>query len=575
MIFGYDCKATVIAAGNMFGYDIFTGEDFVKPFVEGETLQLLYPPDHGNSGSNFEFDSHLGSTVLGIFAQERGRSTVYHPETAGLIINPDSVYPYQSEIDITTLPTFNSGLRPISDRDVTADNGIDSFLLKGSVIVGSVSGAKRFYAGPFKGFTKEIECVCEGATAVNELDGMDCKGNLKGSYYEDGFSPVLCNLFNYSDQPRTIIDVATPFNPLFMSNTPYSELDYTWINTRNRFKRPVPYSMESDSGKGVSAVLISSRHAIVSASTDIDNLNLRFYSAVSGFITPTVSSSVNTFKQMWDVIGFVDENSSAEVLAKYNEMAAYFDDIKVITFTGNLPSDIQPIQLIDAYGSSPVFYGLAIGQEARGHHGTFCPPFTGSSFNPSVLPTLLFKGSDACVNIPSSELHEMGNTVRTTAVVRGDNGSPVITYYRGKPVFLGLVTGAGYTYYSDPKKLVAFASLHGTGIGSSKPITFPWGTTWTPISFLNQYLSLSGVSAKSVVLTRETVDTNQTYPYPSVAFGTVAPTSKSRRAQLRNTDPSVGVKISEGGLDKFVNKPYLQPESNGEIGTTVTIDFTA
>ena len=278
---------------------------------------------------------------------------------------------------------------------------------------------------------------------------------------------------------------------------------------------------------------------------------------------------------MWDAIGFINENSSAETLAKFNEMAAYFDDIKIITFASNLPSDITPIELIDPYTSSPVFYGLAIGQEARGHHGTFCPPFDGSTFSPTSLPTLLFKGSDACTNMPSTQLQQMENTMRTTAVVRGDNGSPVITYYRGKAVFIGLVTGAGYTYYSDPTKLTAFASLRGTGIGSSKPITFPWGATWTPFSFLNQYLSLSGVSAKSVSLTRSSTDTNQTYPYPSIAFGTVVPTTTSRRARLVNTDPRIGVKVSEGGLDKFVNRAYLQPETNQEMGTTVSIDFTA
>jgi hypothetical protein len=144
MIFGNDCKATVIAAGNMMGYDIFTGSDFVKPFVEGEQLQLLYPPDHGNSGSNYLFDSHLGSTVFGIFSGERGRQTLYYPETNGIVINADVVLPYQSEIDITTLPTFNTGLRPVTDRDMTGDNGVDAFSLKGSIIVGSQSGAKRF-----------------------------------------------------------------------------------------------------------------------------------------------------------------------------------------------------------------------------------------------------------------------------------------------------------------------------------------------------------------------------------------------------------------------------------------------
>ncbi len=574
MIFGKDCKATVIAAGNMMGYDIFTGSDFVKSFVHGEKLELLYPPDHGNSGSNYMFDSHLGSTVLGLFSGERERTTFYFPETEGILINPDSVFPYQTEIDITTLPTFNSGVRPITDRSITADNGVDAFPLKGSIIVGSVSGAKRFYAGPFKGFTKELECVCEGGTAVNDLDGMDCKGNLKGSYYERGYSPLVHDLLNYSDQPRTIVDINTPFNSSFMTNTPYQGLDYTWGNVINRFKRPVPYSMFSNSGKGVSAVVLSNTCAMVSAEADIDNENLQFYSGLSGFITPAVDSSVTTFKQMWDAIGFVDENSSAEILAKFNEMKEYFDDIKIIKFSSSLPSDIIPIELIDIYQSDPIFYALTISQEKRGHHGTFCPPIN-NTFDPSTLPTLLFKESDACDRMPSMNSHVMNNTSRTTAVVRGDIGSPVITYYQGDPVFLGFVTGAGYTYYSDPNRRTAFASLRGTGIGSTKPITFPWGATWTPFAILNQYLSLSGRGATNRALQRQPSDTNTTYPYPSIPFGTVTPTSTSRRASITNKNPSVGVKISESGIERFTNRPYSIPERNDEIGTTVSIDFTA
>lgn len=574
MIFGTDCKASVIAAGNMIGYNIFTGDDFVKPFIEGEQLQLLYPPDHGSSGSNYQFDSHLGTTVLGIFSGERSRTTIYFPETEGLSINADVVFPYQTELDITTLPTPSTGLRPISDRNITGDNGIDAFPLKGSIIVGSISGARRFYAGPFKGFTKELECVCEGATSVNELDGMDCKGSLKGSYYERGYTPQSHDLFNYSDQPRTIIDINAPFNTSFMANTPYHGLDYTWLNTRNRFKRPIPYSMFSNSGKGVSAVVLSNKHAMVSAEADIDNENLQFYSGISGFITPTVDSSVTTFKQMWDAIGFINENSSAETLSKFNEMKQYFDDIKIIKFNSSLPSDISPIELIDIYQSDPVFYALAIGQEGRGHHGTFCPPIS-NTFDPSILPTLLFKGSDACDRMPSMESHSMGNTLRTTAVVRGDNGSPVITYYQGDPVFLGFVTGAGYTYYSDPNRRIAFATLRGMGIGSTKPITFPWGATWSPFTFLNQYLSLSQANANNRVLQRQPSDTTTTYPYPPVSFGTVVPKDTSKRAQILNTDPRIGVKFSESGIERFTNRPYLMPEKNNEIGKTVSIDFTA
>jgi hypothetical protein len=159
--------------------------------------------------------------------------------------------------------------------------------------------------------------------------------------------------------------------------------------------------------------------------------------------------------------------------------------------------------------------------------------------------------------------------------VRGDNGSPVVTYYRGRTIFLGFVTGAGYTYYSDPNRRTAFASIRGMGIGSTKPITFPWGATWTPFAFLNQYLSLSGVSAKNRVLRRQSSDTSTTYPYPSIPFGTVTPTSTSRRSSLVNTDPRIGVKFSESGIERFTNRAYLIPERNDEIGTTVSIDFTA
>jgi hypothetical protein len=112
------------------------------------------------------------------------------------------------------------------------------------------------------------------------------------------------------------------------------------------------------------------------------------------------------------------------------------------------------------------------------------------------------------------------------------------------------------------------------GIGSTKPVTFPWGVSWSAFTFLNQYLSISGMAATNKQLIRESTDTNTTYPYPSIPFGTVTPTSTSRRASLVNTDPRIGVKFSESGIERFTNRPYLIPERNDEIGTTVSIDFT-
>lgn len=579
MIFGYQKKATVIAAKNLLGYDNFVNSDFTKEFIVGENLEISYPPDHQFAGTKYTNDwAGITGTVFGICVSEASRESRVFQENDVLNVNKDYAYPYQTNLEIQYLPSVNSGLRPITDRGVTADMGVDSFVIKGSVISGVSSGAKRFYAGPFKGFTKEIECVCEGATSMNLMDGTDCAGNLKGSYYEEGYAPHRLDLFKYSGEPKMRVDIGEPFNPTFMSDTPYQGLNYTWYNIHNREKRPIPYSMFTDSGKGVSAVLITQRHAIVSVEADIDASNLKFYSKSEGITSVSVSASVTTFKQMWDAIGFVDENSSTQILERYNELSKYFDDIKVITFSQPLPSDVVPVSVLDINQSDPIFFGMAIGQEARGHHGTFCPPLNKTDFNPASPSKLAFRQTNTCPYIPSTASHELSGTdgtERTVAVVRGDVGSPAITYYRGNPILIGLVSGAGYTYYADPMSHEAFALLRGTGIGSSKEILFPWGVAWSPKSFLNAYLGLVGQAVNTVSVVRSEADTNQTYPYPSVAFGTIVPKSKYRKAQLKNTDPRIGVKISEGGLDKFVNRPYLQPETNEETGTTVSIDFTA
>jgi hypothetical protein len=579
MIFGYQKKATVIAAQNLLGYDNFITSDFSKEFIQGENLEFLYPPDHELAGTKYAHD-YMGaaSTVFGTYIIEESREGREFQENSSLNVNKDFVYPYQTNLQIQYHSSVNSGLRPITDRGVTADLGVDSFIIKGSIISGVSSGAKRFYSGPFKGFTKEIECVCEGATSVNLMDGTDCKGNLKGSYYEEGYSPYKQDIFKYAGEPRMRVDFAQPFSTTFMEGTPYEGLDYTWLNIRDRSKRPIPYSMFTDSGKGVSAVLISPKHAIVSVESDIDVSNLKFYSSESGLTTATVATSVSTFKQMWDAIGFVSENTSPAVLEKYEELSSYFDDIKVITFAQALPDDISPIGIIDINTTDPIFFGLAISHEARGHHGIFCPPLNKTEFDPSILPRLTFKQTNYCPQIPSSASHELSGTdgtERTVAVVRGDVGSPVITYYRDVPVFLGLVSGAGYTYYSNPLSNTSFALLRGMGIGSSKEIVFPWGQSWSPLAFLNAYLALVGESVTSIVPIRAESDTNLSYPYPSVSFGTVTPKSTSRRASLVNTDPRIGVKFSESGIERFTNRPYLISERNDEVGTTVSVDFTS
>jgi len=577
MIFGSQKKATVIAANNLPGYDNFVTSDFSKEFTHGENLEISYPPDHILAGNKYTHDyTGIANTIFGNYILEQSRDIKVFEENSVLNVNKDYVYPYQSNFVIQYFPSVSSGLRPITDRGVTADMGVDAFIIKGSIISGISSGAKRFYAGPFKGFTKEIECICEGATAVNLMDGTDCKGNLKGGYYEEGYTPYKQDMFKYAGEPKMRVDFVQPINPTFMKDTPYEGLNYSWLNIRDRAKRPIPYSMFTDSGKGVSAVLITPRHAIVSAEADIDVSNLKFYSEASGLTTATVSTSVSTFKQMWDAIGFIDENSSSDVLLKYEELSSYFNDIKIITFAQALPNDITPVGIIDINSTDPIFFALAISQEARGHHGIFCPPINKTDFNPSVLPKLTFKQTNRCSDIPISASHELvgtDGTERTIAVVRGDVGSPVITYYQDSPVFVGLVSGAGYTYYSNPLSDISFALLRGVGIGSSKQILFPWGQSWSPLSFLNAYLRIVGQGVVSVVPVRSENDTNETYPYPAVTFGTVLPTT-SRKRMVVNKDQGVGVKFSESGGERYTNRPYLQTETINETGTTVSVDFT-
>jgi len=68
-------------------------------------------------------------------------------------------------------------------------------------------------------------------------------------------------------------------------------------------------------------------------------------------------------------------------------------------------------------------------------------------------------------------------------------------------------------------------------MGSSKPIQFPWGATFTPFSFLNAYLSIGGGSANTTQLIRTSFATNETYPYPPIDFES-GPSYRSTRIDV-------------------------------------------
>jgi hypothetical protein len=78
-------------------------------------------------------------------------------------------------------------------------------------------------------------------------------------------------------------------------------------------------------------------------------------------------------------------------------------------------------------------------------------------------------------------------------------------------------------------------------MGSSKPIQFPWGATFTPFSFLNAYLSIGGGSANTTQLRRTNFATNETYPYPPIDFESGPPYRSTRIDVLTE-----GTRIFEG-----------------------------
>jgi hypothetical protein len=504
MIFGNNGSISVIAAKNMVGYDIFLTSDFTKKFTNGESVSFYYPPEHPNANQKYQFGLVNGSKTTTPCTMSFEDPRTINSEDQELKLLRDFIYPYQTSLFLG-MNQNTASILPLSDDGMSGGSGYDGFLLKGSVIYGESSGAKRYYAGPFKGYSKEIESVCQGTTATNIMDGSDCLGWLKGSVYENGYDSKYHDLFSYPDEPKQKVDHRFPYNQFFMQNTPFADLNYSWLNVPNRKNRPIPYNMLGTSNKGTYTALITRKHALVLNSRDVAPENLVFYSLSQGLTSVAVSSSVNTFKEMWDAIGFVNENSNATTLANFNALSAYFNNIKILTLSSELPSDVTPISLYDNYGSDKVLYSMVFDQEGRGHHSAFCPPLTKDSI--SGTSDIRLDTNNTCNVISESMAFPTALSNTTTAkIMSGDIGSPVITYSDSVPVLMGFLSS--YDSVDD----AVIGTTTGLEIGSTKLYTFPWGYSYSPISILNLYLGLGGYQANSHQIRERTIDQ---YPYPN------------------------------------------------------------
>ena len=489
MIYGNDRVLRFIAAKNLPGYDSFITADFTKSFEHEEPLEILFPP-----GDNGSYEFPIGTegeggltTIVGNFLSETNRTE--HMEDSLLHFKKDFKYPYQSEISFRANPASTSPLS-IFNFD---------FIQEGSYIRGVNSGAYRFYAGPFKGYTKELENLCIFSTSMNDLDASDCDGFSQrlGSFYEPSYSPSIHDVFRYVGEPRMKVDPVNPFNPTFMSGNPFESLFYNWLNIWNRQNRPIPYNMTPEGTDY--CVLISPRHAILLAEKVFPR-SLCFYSNTEGFVTPTVEAEVSTFKEIWDAIGFVNENRDAETLAVFNEMAKHFEGIKILTFAEELPSDIQSPMLHDPNQSDSVFHAMMFGQEGRGHVCTICPPLKKDEidtckikFDPSgkcseILQLLNEKDCGCLSNTKTNVFFPLPSTKRISGsfgLEAGDRASPVITYKNNTPVLLGFVSNYDI---ADGNSIGVVKIL---GMGSTKQYTFPWGSSFAPIDILNRYIKLA------------------------------------------------------------------------------------
>jgi hypothetical protein len=215
MIFGNNGSISIIAAKNMVGYDIFLTSDFTKEFINGESVSFYYPPEHPNANQKYQFGLVNGSKTTTPCRLSSEDTRTIQSEDEELKLLRDFIYPYQTSL-VLGMNQNTSSILPLSDDGMSGGSGYDGFLLKGSVIYGESSGAKRYYAGPFKGYSKEVESVCQGTTAMNIMDGSDCLGWLKGSVYENGYDPKYHDLFSYSDEPKQKIDHRNPYNQFFM-----------------------------------------------------------------------------------------------------------------------------------------------------------------------------------------------------------------------------------------------------------------------------------------------------------------------------------------------------------------------
>jgi hypothetical protein len=552
MIFGAKKQYRVIASRTLPGYGAFITEHFQRNFIGGEPLVIYYPPDHPNEGTKYNYtilendDSGAeGLDVVGLFGGESTRSI------SGIEDTQDPPKPYHLDFYIIPFVGTNQDIHPL-----TNENGYDCFLLKASIIEGLSSGARRFYDGPFKGYSIESQDVCidgGGDVSLNTMDGSTCEGYLRGSYYEGGYSPIRHNIHRYAGVTNHVLDPVNPINQFYMSATPFGSLSMNWLALHNRENRPIPYRMQIDGGKGHAAALITKRHAVISGTKGY-GYPYRFYSPSEGIVNVSVEKSTATvgpfsadletrdFKNIWRGLGFRDPTGDVELTTTYNALMESFRDCTIVTFDKALPDDIVPVYLVDRNESDLIRWAMTVGQEGRGHVTYTCDSIKESArWQFSYCPKC--DGDEDVFLPPGCDIDDVGKFP-----VNGDLTAPLYTYSNNEVVFLGFMSeiidknfedldflGNDNTIMSrnSPPNYECFTNnpiefsrsgqlmqshyQSAWDIGNTKKYQLPWGYEISAFDLLNMWLALDGdYQADSIKFQATDNDTQSTYPYPII-----------------------------------------------------------
>lgn len=550
MIFSSKKQFKIIATKVLPGYANFTTEHFSRDFKGGETLVVYYPPDHPQAGTKYNYtvleesDSDAaGMEVMGLFSSESPRVRITDEDFL------DENKSYHLDFYVVPFPVKDQDIHPLTNA-----NGYDSFLIKGSIIEGQESGARRFYDGPFKRFTVESQDGCIevlGEATMNGLDGSSCDGYLKGSYYETGYDISRHNLRRYRGTTRHTLDPVDPRNSSFMQDTPFGLFDMTCLAFHDREKRPIPYRMDVG---GHAAVLITQKHAVISGTKGYA-YDYRFYSPSQGMITVNVVKSSATagpysadpatrdFKNIWKLLGFAEPDGREQLTNTYNSLMNSFRDCTIVTFDRELPDDVVPAILVDRNESDNIRWGMTIGQEGRSHLLYFCENIKiDVNWRSSYCPKC--EGDEDVYLPPGCFIDDFPR-----AFCNGDESSPLFTYYRGQdPVFLGflseigkneigfldyvrgenavMVRGSPPNYecftndpieYSRSGQLVVGTYYSAWDIANTTKYLLPWGYEISAQDLLKLWVQLDGdYDIDAVKFQAEIGDTSSTYPYPIV-----------------------------------------------------------